>query len=113
MSWHEVGALACRGGAQSSRLIRRRAWWTICIVAVAAVNHSNAQEAKPAEPTVVEANQAVRSQLPFHARQDFEDARLHRDHGRPVKSEPLPFLNGDAPPTVNPSLWRQAQLNVP
>ena len=95
--------------------MRRRAWWTICIVAVAAVNHSNAQEAKPAEPTVVEANQAVRSQLPFHARQDFEDAMrgFIATTDDPSSPNRYAFLNGDAPPTVNPSLWHQAQLNVP
>jgi alkyl sulfatase BDS1-like metallo-beta-lactamase superfamily hydrolase len=100
---------------QSSRLIRRRARWTICIVAFAAVGHSNAQETKPAEPTVVEANQAVRSQLSFEARQDFEDAMrgFIATTDDPSSPNRYAFLNGDAPPTVNPSLWRQAQLNVP
>ena len=100
---------------QSSRAVRRRAQWAIGLVAIAALSHLNAQESKPAEPTVIAANQAVRAQLPFSDRQDFEDATRGFIATIDDPSDPnrYAFLKGDAQPTVNPSLWRQAQLNVP
>jgi alkyl sulfatase BDS1-like metallo-beta-lactamase superfamily hydrolase len=53
--------------------------------------------------------------LPFNDRQDFEDAMRGFIATTPDPSNPdrYAFLEHDAPPTVNPSLWRQAQLNVP
>ena len=80
---------------------------------------------KPAHPTVVAANAAVAAELPFADRQDFEDAArgfiatipdaaITNVSGRTVWSlAPYKFLeNETAPPTVNPSLWRQARLNM-
>src|SRR5262249_39526857 len=63
----------------------------------------------------IAANQAVRAQLPFGGRQDFEDAKRGFIATIDDPSDPnrYAFLNGDAPRTVSPSLWRQAQLNVP
>src|SRR5437762_3853795 len=88
---------------------------TVCFGAVTVVRRLHAQDSKPAEPTVVAANQAVRGQLPFSDRQDFEDATRGFIATSDDASGPnrYAFLNGDAPSTVNPSLWRQAQLNVP
>lgn len=71
------------------------------------------------------ANAAVLARLPFADRQDFEDARrglvapwpqapVLAASGR-VAWDPAAFAFIDAssaPPTVNPSLWRQAQLNA-
>src|SRR5262249_39913889 len=96
-------------------LMWRRAQWTICFLTVAALSHAQPQESKPAEPTVVTTNRAVQSQLPFNDRQDFDDAMRGFIATTPDPSNPerYAFLNGDAPSTVNPSLWRQAQLNVP
>jgi len=73
------------------------------------------EKAKPAEPKVAAANQAVLSQLPFSDRQDFEDAKRGFVATTPDAANPdrWAFLEHEAPPTVNPSLWRQAQLNVP
>jgi alkyl sulfatase BDS1-like metallo-beta-lactamase superfamily hydrolase len=69
--------------------------------------------------------QAVAAQLPLAQQQDFDDAR----HGLIASEVPLKipslrnpdtlvwdmpsydFIQGEAPLTVNPSLWRQAQLN--
>jgi alkyl sulfatase BDS1-like metallo-beta-lactamase superfamily hydrolase len=87
----------------------------ICLVAAAAVSHLHAQESRPAEPTVLAANQAVRALLPFSDREDFEDATrgFIATADDPSGPNRYAFLNGDAPPTVNPSLWRHAQLNVP
>src|SRR5262245_32066219 len=98
-----------------SQSIRRGAHRAICLVVVSVVSHLNAQDRKPAEPTVIAANRAVGAQLPFGDRQDFEDATRGFIGTRPDPSDPnrYAFLNGDAPPTVNPSLWRHAQLYLP
>ena len=70
---------------------------------------------KPAEPTVVRANRAVLSDLPFGNRGDFDDVMRGFIATTPglAGAERYTFLNGDARATVNPSLWRQAQLFVP
>lgn len=78
---------------------------------------------KPAEPATRAANEAVLRELPFADRDDFEAAgrgfigtipggRIGPAE-RPVWSlDRYGFLEGEnAPPTVNPSLWRQARLN--
>jgi len=85
-----------------------------CFIAITTIVHpAQSQQTKPAEPNVA-ANRAVRSQLPFSDRQDFEDATrgfiaTTPDPGNPDR---WAFLEHEAPPTVNPSLWRQAQLNA-
>jgi alkyl sulfatase BDS1-like metallo-beta-lactamase superfamily hydrolase len=79
---------------------------------------------KNAEPTVAASNAAVLGELPFANRQDFVDAErgfiaslpdatITNDAGRTVWSmTDYAFLKDDtAPDTVNPSLWRQSQLN--
>src|SRR5438067_3934213 len=81
-------------------------------------------QSKDAEPATRDANAAVLDSLPFSDRQDFEDARrgfvaalpdgLIAGAGvTPVwNMKAYAFLDrGEAPATVNPSLWRQAQLN--
>src|SRR5258706_12851943 len=93
----------------------RRARWTACFIAITIiVGPAQSQQTKPAEPNVAAANRAVQSQLPFSDRQDFEDATrgfiaTTLDPGNPDR---WAFLEHEAPPTVNPSLWRQAQLNA-
>jgi len=80
--------------------------------------------AKAAEPATVAAQQTAQQSLPFANRQDFEDARrgfiatipnaeVKTPDGRVVWSlAGYKFLESDrVPATVNPSLWRQAQLN--
>ena len=69
------------------------------------------------------ANQAVLEQLPFADRQDFEDAQrgliaspqslvvLGAEGDLLWNQDQYDFIEGDAPASVNPSLWRQAQLN--
>lgn len=79
---------------------------------------------KNAEPMVADANAAVLKELPFADRQDYADAErgfigslpdatIQNDVGRTVWTlADYAFLKDDiAPPTVHPSLWRQAQLN--
>ena len=82
------------------------------------------RSAKPAEPTVKAKNQDVYGKLPFSDRQDFADAErgfiatlpdatVADASGRVVWSlKEYDFLKAEqAPDTVHPSLWRQAQLN--
>jgi alkyl sulfatase BDS1-like metallo-beta-lactamase superfamily hydrolase len=69
------------------------------------------------------ANQAVSDALDLDDPRDFEDARrgliatpdnlvITMDDGTPLWDMPAyDFIQGDAPSTVNPSLWRQAKLN--
>ncbi|MEN5073391.1 alkyl sulfatase dimerization domain-containing protein [Isoptericola cucumis] len=77
---------------------------------------------KPASPTVVSQQQALLDSLPFSDTQDFEDATRGKiaarepnavtdAHGNVVwDNDTYAFLEGDAPDTVNPSLWRQSKL---
>jgi alkyl sulfatase BDS1-like metallo-beta-lactamase superfamily hydrolase len=80
---------------------------------------------KDASPAVRKMNGHVRTTLPFSDLADYddaargfiatvEDAHILNEKGRVVWSlQPYAFLKEpDAPPTVNPSLWRQAQLNM-
>jgi alkyl sulfatase BDS1-like metallo-beta-lactamase superfamily hydrolase len=73
-------------------------------------------------PTVAAANEAVALSLPFDDRADYEDATrgligelspalVEATDGRVVWDvDSYAFLDEDCPETVNPSLWRQAQL---
>src|SRR6266481_3252708 len=93
----------------------RRARMTACLIAImTVVRPAQSQETKPAEPIVGAANRAVQSQLPFGDRQDFEDAMRGFIATTPDPANPdrYAFLKQEAPPTVNPSLWRQAQLGT-
>ncbi|MGW1586993.1 alkyl/aryl-sulfatase [Streptomyces sp. NPDC002386] len=77
---------------------------------------------KPATPTVVSQQHEVLDRLPFSDRQDFEDAvrgliarrepnAVEADGGGVLwDNDTYGFLDGDAPDTVNPSLWRQSKL---
>jgi alkyl sulfatase BDS1-like metallo-beta-lactamase superfamily hydrolase len=93
----------------------RRVSWTACsFIFAAAVACAQSQESKPAELKAAAANRSMQSQLPFNDRQDFEDAMrgFIATTPDPMKPGAYAFLEHAAPPTVNPSLWRQAQLNV-
>ena len=93
----------------------RRACVPACALAFVTLAGSvHAQEAKPAQPNVAAANQSVQSRLPFGDRQDFEDAIRGFIATIPDPSNPdrYAFLKQDPPPTVNPSLWREAQLDA-
>lgn len=80
---------------------------------------------KNAEAATRAANERVRAELPFDEQGDFEDARrgfiagpdsphIKNAFGRVVFSlTPYAFIASDRnPETVNPSLWRQARLNM-
>ena len=78
-----------------------------------------------ATTVTVQINASLLEELPFADQQDFEDARrgfiatlpevtIKADNGRTVWTlQGYEFLEQEeAPPTVNPSLWRMAQLNM-
>ncbi len=80
---------------------------------------------RDATPATCAHNAAVRTALPFGDRQDFADAArgfiatlpevvIRNAEGRAVWDlRDYAFLaDEEAPPTVNPSLWRQARLNM-
>jgi alkyl sulfatase BDS1-like metallo-beta-lactamase superfamily hydrolase len=78
---------------------------------------------KPATQATVRANQAVAQTLSFNDKADFDEAT--RGLVATMPDEPVrnadgavvwdpkryDFVQGDAPATVNPSLWRQEKLN--
>jgi len=93
----------------------KRAKRAACFIALMLFVHpAQSQQPKPTEPSVAAANRAVQSQLPFGDRQDFEDAMRGFIATTPDPANPdrWAFLGHEAPPSVNPSLWRQAQLNA-
>ncbi|WP_432181527.1 alkyl/aryl-sulfatase [Streptomyces sp. NBC_00063] len=77
---------------------------------------------KPAQPFIAQQQAELRDRLAFSDRQDFEDvtrgliarrvpSAVTAEGGRVVwDNDTYAFLKGDAPDTVNPSLWRQSQL---
>ena len=86
---------------------------------------TRAPASKDASPITAALNRAVLAALPFADTQDFDDARrglvatlpeveIKNDQGRVVWSlRDYAFLADEqAPPTVNPSLWRLARLNL-
>ena len=76
-----------------------------------------------ATPATVQANEQFAKDLKLDDPQDFEDAGrgfIARPTGQ-IKSadgtvlvdlDAFKFVDGEAPPTVNPSLWRHARLNA-
>lgn len=86
--------------------------------------HSKLTQSLPATFYTKESNKAVYQALNFDDRQDFEDANrgliapldfkvLKNDAGKVVwDTEKVEFLKSDAPDTVNPSLWRNSQLQA-
>ncbi|MEZ5285865.1 MAG: alkyl sulfatase dimerization domain-containing protein [Vicinamibacterales bacterium] len=85
-----------------------------CTLLVPSAAPAQAPDPQPAQPLVAAANRAVRDTLPFDDRQDFDDAMRGFVATSPDARDPgrFAFLTGDAPDTVNPSLWRLAQLNA-
>ncbi|WP_426892362.1 alkyl/aryl-sulfatase [Rossellomorea aquimaris] len=81
-------------------------------------------QSMPATSYTKKSNSQVYDSLNFEDRQDFEDAKrgfiaplestmIKNDSGEVVWDiDKLDFLQGTAPETVNPSLWRNAQLQA-
>ncbi|EEK8464481.1 MBL fold metallo-hydrolase [Salmonella enterica] len=84
-----------------------------------------AESAKDATQYTQQINQQYIKNLPFSDRQDFADAQrgfiaplpdhgiLNNTDGKPYyRTDDYKFdINASAPQTINPSLWRQSQLN--
>ncbi|EAZ2931841.1 MBL fold metallo-hydrolase [Salmonella enterica] len=84
-----------------------------------------AESAKDATQYTQQINQQYIKNLPFSDRQDFADAQrgfiaplpdhgiLNNTDGKPYyRADDYKFdINASAPQTINPSLWRQSQLN--
>ena len=82
------------------------------------------RDPKPATAHTAAKNTAVAQSLPFNDRRSFTNAKrgfiatlepltITRPNGQVTYDlSQFEFLKGDAPDTVNPSLWRQAQLNA-
>ena len=78
---------------------------------------------KSATEHTIRANEAVKTELNFNDRQDYEDANrgfIASIDGNAVQDkegkvsysvEEWDFLKSNTPQTANPSLWRQSQLN--
>jgi alkyl sulfatase BDS1-like metallo-beta-lactamase superfamily hydrolase len=90
-----------------------------------AIGEASKETPKAASHAVIAQHEAMLKALPFDDTTDFDDAargflgtienaRITSPRGRLVFSlEPYGFLSDPEPPTtVNPSLWRQARLNM-
>lgn len=98
---------------------------TVLIIAACTPEQPQVQQASgdAAEATRA-ANETVLKELPFENTQSFMDAQRgfiakidpleiqDADGNTAWSLTPYKFLEGDAPATVNPSLWRQAKLNM-
>ena len=101
-----------------------------CLLIVACGQNDEAQltadtdsSVKPASAATKAANDALLEYLPFNDRRDYEDAergfiashdsgRIESDGNVVYDMKQFEFLSGDAPDTVNPSLWRVSELNA-
>lgn len=94
------------------------------IVATVSALYAAKIQAQSATTATEQANAAVLDSLPFQNTRDFENARrgfiATLDESRTPNARGgiaydtawYEFLEGEAPPTVNPSLWRQSTLNA-
>jgi len=78
---------------------------------------------KPASTATIAANEALLEYLPFDDRRDYENAergfvasidsgQIESDGNVVYDMRQFDFLSGEAPETVNPSLWRVSELNA-
>jgi alkyl sulfatase BDS1-like metallo-beta-lactamase superfamily hydrolase len=105
-------------------MIRKHQW---ALIALAITTQAQGREPPPpgtATPATAAANARVAERLPLKDPSDFEDARrgrLAQIEGGIIRNakggivwdaNAYAFLNAAPPATVNPSLWRQSQLNA-
>ena len=106
-----------------TKLIQLVAMLALASLAACSKNQGVGGTAGDAAPAVLKANQQMASELDFTNTQDFEDAKrgfIARPSGKIMGNDgrvlidfdAYDFVKGDAPPTVNPSLWRHAILNA-
>ncbi len=105
--------------------VSRNTALAVLLVGATCLASTSAVSAQPndAEPATRRANAEVLRSLPFGDRVDFDEAQrgfiaalpgaiMSADGQRTIWSmQPYAFETGEAPATVNPSLWRQAQLD--
>lgn len=96
---------------------------SIALLPFLALLVANAPPSGEATTATAASNSDIAARLPLADQTDFEDARrgllaqLKGDIVNPDGSvawsvEAFDFLSGNAPPTANPSLWRQSQLTA-
>lgn len=100
---------------------------TALIITVLVSFGVSASEPKPATQATIDTNEAVKKALPFNDRKDFDNAQkgliakqdivtIKNEKGEVVwdleQYKEYIGLNNPAPDSVNPSLWRNAQLNM-
>ena len=105
---------------RNSRSVAVSGW--LAATAAVALLSSQAQAGEPATAITAQRQAAMAEILPFSDRQDFEfadrgflgtraDPLIKRADGQTVWNlAAYDFLKGERPATVNPSLWRHAQL---
>ena len=83
----------------------------LCIFLISCSSNNFNSERKDATEHTKKENEKLKNYLPFYDNTDFENAKrgfIETSDG----NVSFPFIsNQSAPDTVNPSLWRQAQLN--
>ncbi len=105
------------------RIVLGGGFWTALLLGLALPAH-RARGQEDATAATRDANVRVTEQLPFQDQNDFvaarrgfvgtlPDATITTSDGRVVWSlKDYAFLKDECPPTVNPSLWRVARLNL-
>jgi alkyl sulfatase BDS1-like metallo-beta-lactamase superfamily hydrolase len=112
-------------GKRAMNQLRHALTIPVALTALALTAQPLFAQSKDAEPATRAVNEAFVKSLPFSDRADFDDAKrgfiatlpdgvIAGPGGRPAfDTKPYAFLQKDeVPATVNPSLWRQAQLNA-
>ena len=103
--------------------MKRTLFTTAAVIALALPALAQDQDARnDATEATTAANAALLDQLPFDDTSDFDDANrgliaplppemIETAEGGPVwDPQKYDFIEGEAPNTVNPSLWRQSKL---
>ncbi|EMC0406925.1 MBL fold metallo-hydrolase [Vibrio fluvialis] len=100
---------------------------TALMIAAIVSAGASATEPKPATQATIDANNSVKQSLPFSDKKDFDNAQkglIAKQDVVTIKNEKGDVvwdleqykkyitLNNPAPDSVNPSLWRNAQLNM-
>lgn len=96
---------------------------SIIIATALAASYGTVANAADASPTTLQANAKMGQELKLDDQQDFEDAQrglIARPDGKMMGAtgnvlldyDGNKFIEGKAPDTVNPSLWRHAKLNT-
>lgn len=103
--------------------MKNKLLFAIAIAIIGSMHGFISGQSKPATEFTRQANNAFYKKLNFKDSSDFEDARrgfiatldsatIRNNAGQVVvNTNEYGFIKGEAPATVNPSLWRHAQIN--